>query len=45
MQRRVVAEDIQIAENPDETGSFLIGFDLEDYVMAPDGTIQANTPR
>lgn len=45
IQRRVNAEEIKVSENPDETGSFLIGFDLEKYVMAPDGTIEANRPR
>ncbi|MCH8248793.1 MAG: hypothetical protein IH838_03155 [Proteobacteria bacterium] len=42
MQRRVKAEDINVAENPDETGSFYIGFDLELYVMSPDGTITSD---
>ena len=45
IQRRVNAEEIKVSENPDETGSFLIGFDLEKYVMAPDGTIETNTSR
>jgi hypothetical protein len=40
MQRRVNAEEIRISENPDETGSFYIGFDLEHYVLSPDGTIE-----
>jgi hypothetical protein len=45
MRRRVNAEEINISENPDETGSFFIGFDLDSYVMAPDGTIHADMPR
>ncbi len=43
LQRRVEANDINVSENPDETGSFYIGFDLEQYVMAPDGTIHSET--
>jgi hypothetical protein len=40
MQRQVRAEEIRVSENPDETGSFYIGFDLENYVLSPDGTIE-----
>jgi len=41
MQRRVKADEIKVSENPDETGSFYIGFDLEHYVMSPDGKIKS----
>ncbi len=38
--RRQVAEDeITVAENPDETGSFFIGWRLRRYVMTPSGRI------
>ena len=38
--RRIVRPDeIKISENPDETGSFYIGFDLDHYVFSPDGVI------
>jgi len=40
LQRPVEAEEIMVSENPDETGSFCIGFDLENYVLSPDGTIE-----
>jgi hypothetical protein len=45
MNRRVAVEDINVSENPDETGSFCIGFDLERYVMSPDGTIETDRLR
>jgi hypothetical protein len=45
MNRRVAVEDIKVSENPDETGSFCIGFDLERYVMSPDGTIETDRLR
>ena len=39
VRRHVRPEDIRISENPNETGSFYIGFDLEHYVLSPDGRI------
>lgn len=39
MRRRVRPEDIEVTENPDETGSFYIGFQLDHYVMSPNGEI------
>jgi len=39
MKRRVAPEEIRVAENPDETGSFYIGFQLDRFVMSPDGKI------
>lgn len=39
MKRRVRPEDILITENPNETGSFYIGWQLDRYVMSPDGEI------
>ena len=39
MQRYVQPEDLCITENPDETGSFYIGWQLDRYVMSPDGGI------
>jgi hypothetical protein len=45
MNRSVAVEDIKVSENPDETGSFCIGFDLERYVMSPDGTIETDRLR
>ena len=42
VKRYVRPEEIQVAENPDETGSFYIGFDLQRYVLSPDGKIQSS---
>ena len=39
VQRRVRPEEIKVSENPDETGSFFIGFDLDHYVLSPSGEI------
>lgn len=41
-RRSVRPEDIEVTENPDETGSFYIGFQLERYVMSPNGAIESN---
>ena len=42
MQRRVDPEDIRVTENPDETGSFCIGWQLENYVLSPNGEIASD---
>jgi hypothetical protein len=39
MKRSVRPEDIMITENPDETGSFYIGWQMDRYVLSPDGGI------
>lgn len=39
VRRRVRPEEIKVSENPDETGSFYIGFDLDHYVLSPSGEI------
>ena len=39
VKRRVHPDEIKVSENPDETGSFFIGFDLEHYVLSPSGEI------
>ena len=33
------------SENPNETGSFFVGFDLERYVVSPGGEVHADTLR
>lgn len=43
LKRRIEPEQIKVAENPDETGSFYIGFDFNSYVMSPDGHIKSNS--
>lgn len=42
MRRRVRPDEIKVTENPDETGSFYIGFDLDQYVLLPNGEIESN---
>ena len=39
VKRRVRPDEIRVSENPDQTGSFYIGFDLEHYVLSPSGEI------
>ena len=39
MKRPIDPEEIRVSENPDETGSFLVGFDLERYVVSPSGEV------
>jgi len=34
---RINPEDIKVSENPNETGSFFVGFQFERYVMSPNG--------
>ena len=43
VKHRVEATDIKVTENPDETGSFFVGYELERYVIAPDGEVRADT--
>ncbi len=41
-KRRVRPQDIMVTENPNETGSFFIGFQFDQYVLSPNGDIEAN---
>ncbi|MBT8089857.1 MAG: esterase-like activity of phytase family protein [Gammaproteobacteria bacterium] len=41
-RRTVRPEEIQVTENPDETGSFYIGFELDHFVLSPDGVIESD---
>ncbi len=41
-KRLVRPQDIRVTENPDETGSFFIGFQFNQYVLSPNGEIEAN---
>ena len=40
-RREVDPEEIQVTENPDETGSFYIGWQFEHFVLSPNGKIDA----
>jgi len=42
VQRDVRPDDIQVAANPDETGSFLIRWRLDRFVMSPNGSVEAD---
>ena len=39
VRRQVRPDEIKVSENPDETSSFYIGFDLDHYVLSPSGEI------
>ena len=39
VKHRVNPEEIRVSENPDETGSFLVGLDFERYVVSPSGEV------
>ncbi len=38
----VEPDEIKISENPDETGSFYIGFNLDKFVLSPNGEIHCD---
>ena len=43
MKRRIGPDEINVSENPDETGSFYIGFQMNNFVMSPDGKIESDS--
>lgn len=43
VKRRVEATDIKLTENPDETGSFFVGYEMERYVISPNGEVHADS--
>ncbi len=45
IKRDVRPEDLSVIENPDETGSFYIGWQADRYVMSPGGEISPDTLR
>ena len=38
-RRHIEPDEIRLMENPDETGSFYIGWQFERFMMSPDGRI------
>ncbi len=36
-------DEIKITENPDETGSFYIGFNLDKFILSPNGEIHSDS--
>ena len=42
VKREIRPGDIRVDANPDETGSFFIGFQFDQYVLSPNGEIEAN---
>ena len=42
VRRTVRPDEIKVSENPDETGSFYIGFKLDHFVLMPNGEIASN---
>ena len=43
IKRRIRPDEIKVSENPDETGSFYIGFQMNNFVMSPDGKIESDS--
>lgn len=39
VKREISPDEIMVSENPDETGSFFIGYELSRYVLSPAGEI------
>jgi hypothetical protein len=44
VQREIGPAEIQVAANPDETGSFFIRWRFDRFVMSPNGAVEAESP-
>ncbi|MDJ0698688.1 MAG: hypothetical protein QNJ07_02425 [Woeseiaceae bacterium] len=42
VEEPVAAEEINVSENPDETGSFRIGWQFRHFVLSPNGAIASD---
>ena len=40
---RIAPEEVRVSENPDETGSFYVGWQFARFVVSPDGLIERDT--
>jgi len=43
LRNRVTPQEIEVHENPDETGSFLVRWRFDDYVVSPNGDVESDT--
>ena len=41
VSHQVSVQDIEVRNNPDETGSFLIEWNLHNFVMSPSGEVES----
>ena len=42
IKRSIAPDEIDVRENPDETGSFFVGFHFDRYILSPNGEIVAD---
>jgi hypothetical protein len=43
LRDRVRPQEIEVHENPDQTGSFLVTWRLNHYVVSPSGDVEADS--
>jgi hypothetical protein len=43
LRNRVKPQDIEVRENPNETGSFLVKWRFNRYVVSPNGDVESDT--
>ncbi len=39
LNRRIAPGEVRVSENPEETGSFYVGWQFARFVLSPDGSI------
>jgi hypothetical protein len=44
LRDRVTPQEIDVQENPDETGSFLVTWRLGTYIVSPNGDVASDFP-